>query len=185
MITTADFKTGMTIIYNGDPCVILDFQHVKPGKGQAFVRTKLRNFRTGSTIDYSFNAGVKVEQAMIEKHKMQYSYSSGDDFCFMDTETWEQLDIPASRLKWESNFMLEGMEVEVVMYGSEVLGVNIPEKVVLTVTESAPAVAGNTATNALKEAKLETGFVVKVPMFVENGEKIIVATSDGSYDSRA
>ena len=156
MITTADFKTGMTIIYNGDPCVILDFQHVKPGKGAAFVRTKLRNFRTGANIEYSFNAGVKVEQAMIEKRKMQYSYNSGDTYCFMDMETWEQLDIPASRLKWESNFMLEGMEVEVVMYGSEVLGVNIPEKVVLTVTESAPAVAGNTATNALKEAKLET-----------------------------
>jgi elongation factor P len=185
MITTADFKTGMTIIYNGDPCVILDFQHVKPGKGQAFVRTKLRNFRTGSTIDYSFNAGVKVEQALIEKHKMQYSYSTGDAFCFMDTETWEQLDIPAQRLKWESNFMLEGMEVEVVMYGSEVLGINIPEKVTLTVTESAPAVAGNTATNALKEAKLETGFTTKVPMFVNEGDKIIVTTEDGKYSSRA
>ena len=185
MITTADFKTGMTIIYNGDPCVIQDFQHVKPGKGAAFVRTKLRNLRTGANIDYSFNAGVKVEQAMIEKRKMQYSYNSGDTYCFMDMETWEQLDIPASRLKWEAKFMLEGMEVEVVMYGSEVLGVNIPEKVTLTVTESAPAVAGNTATNALKEAKLETGFVVKVPMFVNEGEKIIVNTSDGKYSSRA
>ena len=103
----------------------------------------------------------------------------------MDTETWEQLDIPAQRLKWESNFMLEGMEVEVVMYGSEVLGVNIPEKVTLTVTESAPAVAGNTATNALKEAKLETGFTTKVPMFVNEGDKIIVTTEDGKYSSRA
>ena len=185
MATTADFKNGLFFNYNGKPCQLIYFQHVKPGKGQAFVRTKLRNFRTGSTIDYSFNAGVKVEQALIEKHKMQYSYSTGDAFCFMDTETWEQLDIPAQRLKWESNFMLEGMEVEVVMYGSEVLGVNIPEKVTLTVTESAPAVAGNTATNALKEAKLETGFTTKVPMFVNEGDKIIVTTEDGKYSSRA
>ncbi len=185
MITTSDFKTGMTIIYNGDPCVILDFQHVKPGKGQAFVRTKLRNFRTGSTIDYSFNAGVKLEQALIEKRKMQYSYSTGDSFVFMDTESWEQLEIPNERLKWESNFMLEGMNVEVVMYGSEVLGVNIAEKIALTVTESSPAVAGNTATNALKEVTLETGFKVRVPMFIEQGDKIIVTTFDGKYSSRA
>ena len=185
MITTADFKTGMTIIYNGDPCVILDFQHVKPGKGAAFVRTKLRNFRTGANIEYSFNAGVKVEQAMIEKRKMQYSYNSGDTYCFMDMETWEQLDIPAERMKWEANFLLEGAEIEIVMYGSEVLGINIPEKIVLEVTESSPAVAGNTATNALKEVTLETGFKVKVPMFIEQGDKIIVTTFDGKYSSRA
>lgn len=185
MITTSDFKTGMTIIYNGDPCVILDFQHVKPGKGQAFVRTKLRNYRTGSTIDYSFNAGVKVEQAMIEKRKMQYSYNSGDSYCFMDLETWEQLEIPATRMKWEANFILEGMEIEIVMYGSEVLGINIPEKVALTVTESAPAVAGNTATNAQKEVTLETGWKVRVPLFINEGDKIIVTTFDGKYSSRA
>ena len=185
MITTADFKTGMTIIYNGDPCVIQDFQHVKPGKGAAFVRTKLRNLRTGANIDYSFNAGVKVEQAMIEKKKMQYSYSTGDNFVFMDMETWEQLEIPAERMKWEANFLLEGAEVEIVMYGSEVLGINIPEKVALEVVESAPAVAGNTATNATKEVKLETGWVVRVPLFIDQGEKIIVTTFDGKYSSRA
>lgn len=185
MITTADFKTGLTIIYNGDPCVILEFQHVKPGKGAAFVRTKLRNLRTGANIDYSFNAGVKMEQAMIEKKKMQYSYNSGDAFVFMDMETWEQLEIPAERVKWEANFLLEGAEVEIVMFGSEVLGINIPEKIALEVTESSPAVAGNTATNALKEVTLETGFKVKVPMFIEQGDKIIVTTFDGKYSSRA
>lgn len=185
MITTSDFKTGMTIIYNGDPCVILDFQHVKPGKGQAFVRTKLRNYRTGTTVEYSFNAGVKMEQAIIEKKKMQYSYISGDNYCFMDMETWETLEIPKSRLEWEANFILEGMTIEIVMYGEEVLGVNIPEKIALTVTESTPAVAGNTATNALKEVVLETGFKVKVPMFIGEGEKIIVTTFDGKYSSRA
>ena len=185
MITTADFKTGLTIIYNGDPCVILEFQHVKPGKGAAFVRTKLRNLRTGANIDYSFNAGVKMEQAIIEKRKMQYSYSAGDAFVFMDMETYDQLEIPAERLKWEANFMLEGSEVEIVMYGSEVLGINIPEKIALEVTESSPAVAGNTATNALKEVTLETGFKVKVPMFIEQGDKIIVTTFDGKYSARA
>ena len=163
----------------------MDFQHVKPGKGQAFVKTKLRNLRTGANIDYSFNAGVKVEQAMIEKKKMQYSYSTGENFVFMDMETWEQLEIPAERMKWEANFLLEGAEVEIVMYGTEVLGINIPEKIALEVTESSPAVAGNTATNALKEVTLETGFVVKVPMFIEQGDKIIVTTFDGKYSSRA
>ena len=184
MITTADFKTGMTIIYNGDPCVIQDFQHVKPGKGAAFVRTKLRNLRTGATTDYSFNAGEKLEQALIEKRKMQYLYS-GDTYCFMDMETYDQVEIPAERLEWESKFLLEGMTIEIVFYQSEILGINLPEKIALEVTEASPAVAGNTATNAQKEVTLETGLVVKVPMFIEQGEKIIVTTWDGKYSSRA
>ena len=185
MIDTSDFKTGLTILYNNQIYQIVEFQHVKPGKGQAFVKTKLKNLRTGANIDYSFNAGERLEQAMIEKRKMQYSYNSGDTYCFMDMETWEQLDIPAERMKWEANFLLEGAEIEIVMYGSEVLGINIPEKIVLEVTESSPAVAGNTATNALKEVTLETGFKVKVPMFIEQGDKIIVTTFDGKYSSRA
>ena len=185
MIMAGDFRNGMTFEMDGQVYRIVEFQHVKPGKGAAFVRTKLRNLRTGANIDYSFNAGVKVEQAMIEKKKMQYSYSTGDNFVFMDMETWEQLEIPAERMKWEANFLLEGAEVEIVMYGSEVLGINIPEKIALEVTESSPAVAGNTATNALKEVTLETGFVVKVPMFIEQGDKIIVTTFDGKYSSRA
>ena len=110
MITTADFKTGMTIIYNGDPCVILDFQHVKPGKGQAFVRTKLRNFRTGSTIDYSFNAGVKVEQALIEKRKMQYLYS-GDTYCFMNMETFDQIELSEEQVADKKDYLIENMNV--------------------------------------------------------------------------
>ena len=185
MITAGEFRKGVTFELEGKIYVVVDFLHVKPGKGSAFVRTKLRNFRTGANIDYSFNAGVKVEQAMIEKRKMQYSYNSGDTYCFMDMETWEQLDIPAERMKWEANFLLEGAEIEIVMYGSEVLGINIPEKIALEVTESSPAVAGNTATNALKEVTVETGLVVKVPMFIEQGEKIIVTTWDGKYSSRA
>lgn len=184
MITTADFKTGMTILYNNNIFQIIDFQHVKPGKGQAFVKTKLRNLRTGATTDYSFNAGEKLEQALIEKRKMQFLYS-GDDYCFMDMETYDQVEIPSERLKWESKFLLEGMTIEIVFYQSEILGINLPEKMVLEVTEASPAVAGNTATNAMKEVTLETGLVVKVPMFIEQGEKIVVTTWDGKYSSRA
>ena len=133
MINTSDFKTGMTILYNNQIYQIVDFQHVKPGKGQAFVRTKLRNLRTGATIEYSFNAGERLEQAMIEKKKMQYLYG-GDTYCFMDVETYAQVEIEAERLKWEANFMVEGMNVEIVFYGTEILGVNLPEKVALEVT---------------------------------------------------
>ncbi len=182
-ITTADFKTGMTILYNNQIYTIVDFQHVKPGKGQAFVRTKLRNLRTGTTTEYSFNAGERLEQAMIEKKKMQYLYG-GSEYCFMDNETYEQVEIPAERLEWESKFLLEGMNIEIVFYGDEILGVNLPEKVSLEVTEASPAVAGNTATNALKEVTLETGLVVKVPMFIEKGDHVIVSTWDGKYNSR-
>lgn len=184
MIDTSDFKTGLTILYNNQIFQIVEFQHVKPGKGQAFVRTKLKNLRTGTTTEYSFNAGEKLEQALIEKRKMQYLYGS-DMYCFMDLETYEQVEIPADRLKWESKFLLEGMTIEIVFYGSEILGVNLPEKMVLEVTESTPAVAGNTATNALKEVVVETGLTVKVPMFINQGDKIIVTTWDGKYSSRA
>ena len=185
MISTADFKTGLTILYNNHIYQILDFQHVKPGKGSAFVRTTLKDCRTGNNINYTFSAGEKMEQAILEKRKMSYSYNTGDAYVFMDTESWEQVEVPTERLKWESNFLIENMEIEIVFYGDEIIGINLPEKVVLEVTESAPAVAGNTATNALKEATLETGFVVKVPMFIEQGEKIIVNTGDGKYSSRA
>lgn len=185
MISTSDFKTGLTILYKDHIYQIIEFQHVKPGKGSAFVRTKLKDCRTGSTIEYSFNAGEKLEQAIIEKKKMQYSYNTGDSYCFMDLETWEQIEVPTERLKWESNFLVENMEIEIVFYGDEIIGINLPEKVVLTVTDSAPAVAGNTATNAMKEATLETGFVIKVPMFVNSGDKLIVTTFDGKYSSRA
>lgn len=185
MISTADFKTGLTILYRDHIYQILEFQHVKPGKGSAFVTTKLKDCRTGSTIIYNFSAGEKMEQAIIEKKKMQYSYNTGDAYCFMDLETWETIEVPSERLKWESNFLVENMEIEIVFYGEEIIGINLPEKVELTVAESAPAVAGNTATNALKEATLETGFVVKVPMFIESGDRIVVTTFDGKYSCRA
>mgnify|MGYP000360510217 CR=1 FL=1 len=179
----AYIEKGTTYEIDGKVYECLEFLHVKPGKGQAFVRTKLRNLRTGTTTEYSFNAGEKLEQAMIEKKKMQYLYG-GSEYCFMDMETYEQVEIPAERLQWESKFLLESMIVEIVFYGDEILGINLPEKVSLEVTEASPAVAGNTATNALKEVTTETGLVVKVPMFIEQGDHIIVSTWDGKYNSR-
>ncbi len=185
MITTSDFKTGMTIEYQDSIYSIIEFQHVKPGKGQAFVRTKLRNLRTGSITDFSFNAGEKMEQAAVEKKKMQYLYSTTDTYSFMDMESYEQIDLPSERLEYEKNFLLEGMEVIIIDYKGEILGIQLPEKVALEVTECAPGVKGNTAANATKEAILETGLRVLVPLFVEVGHKIIVSTFDGKYSSRA
>jgi len=185
MISSNEFKTGMTIEYEGNLYQVIEFQHVKPGKGQAFVRTKLRNLRTGSVTDYSFNAGEKLEKAHIDKRVMQYVFSTGEAFSFMDMESFEQVEIQNERLKWESNFLIEGMEVNLTVYNGEILGITLPEKVVLEITESDPAVKGNTATNAGKDAKLQTGYVLQVPMFIEAGEKIIVSTIDGKYSSRA
>lgn len=185
MISTSDFKTGMTIEYEGNIYQILDFQHVKPGKGQAFVRTKLKNLRKGTTMDYTFSAGAKMEQAIIEKIKMQYLYQDAGRHTFMDTETYEQIEIPSEQLDYEKDFMLEGTEVTVVDYQGEILGVNLAEKVTLEVVEADPGVKGNTAANATKEAVLETGYRIQVPLFVNAGDKIIVSTIDGKYSSRA
>jgi len=185
MITTSDFKTGMTIEYEGNVYQIIDFQHVKPGKGQAFVRSKLKNLRTGTTTEFSFSAGVKMEQAMIEKRKMQYLYRSNESFSFMDMETYEQIEINVSRLEYEKNFMIEGMEVTIVDYQGEILGINLPEKMALEVVECDPNVKGNTAANATKDAILETGYKLLVPLFIETGDKVIVSTIDGKYNSRA
>ena len=185
MITTSDFKTGMTIEYEGNVYQIIDFQHVKPGKGQAFVRSKLKNLKTGTTTEFSFSAGVKMEQAMIEKRKMQYLYRSNESFSFMDMETYEQIEINVSRLEYEKNFMIEGMEVTIVDYQGEILGINLPEKMALEVVECDPNVKGNTAANATKDAILETGYKLLVPLFIETGDKVIVSTIDGKYNSRA
>ncbi|HHX00309.1 MAG TPA: elongation factor P [Acholeplasmataceae bacterium] len=185
MVSSNDFKTGMTIEYDGNIFQILEFQHVKPGKGQAFVRSRLKNLRTGAVIDYTFRADEKMPRAIIEKKKMQYLYDDGSSMAFMDMETYEQLDIPSENLSYEKNFLLEGESVTIVEYQGEILGVMLPEKVTLEVTETAPGVKGNTAANATKDAVLETGFHIQVPLFVNVGDKIIVNTLTGKYDSRA
>ncbi|MBE0700780.1 MAG: elongation factor P [Acholeplasmataceae bacterium] len=185
MISTNEFKTGQTILHEGNIFQVIEFMHVKPGKGAAFVRTKLRNLRTGSVIDYTFNAGTKVERAQIDKNTMQYLYASGDNHIFMNTETYEQLEISVAQVKNEIGYIYEGMEVQVMFYNnSEILGIVVPDKVVLEVVETIPGFKGDTKTNAMKDAIMQTGLLVKVPMFIDQGEKIIVSTQDGSYVSR-
>ena len=185
MISSNEFKTGQTICYEGNIFQIIEFQHVKPGKGAAFVRTKLRNLRTGAVIDYSFNAGEKMERAQIDKIAMQYLYASGDNHVFMNMETYEQIEISGAQIENELNYIYEGMEVAINFYKeSEILGLSLPDKVVLQVKETVPGVKGDTKTNALKDAIMQTGLLVKVPMFIDEGEKIIVSTYDGSYVSR-
>lgn len=185
MVSTNDFKTGMTIEYDGNLFQVLEFQHVKPGKGQAFVRSKLKNLRTGAVIDHTFGADEKVTRAIIDKKKMQYLYNAGGVYSFMDMDTFEQLELEESRLEYEKNFLLDGMSVTIIEYKGELLGIQLPEKVTLTVIDTPPGVRGNTAANATKEAILETGYKVLVPLFIETGEKIIVSTLDGKYSSRA
>ncbi len=185
MISTNDFKTGQTIIYDGNIYSVIEFLHVKPGKGGAFVRTKLRNLRSGSVTDVTFNAGIKLERAQIDKIMMQYLYADGTNHVFMNGETYEQIDIPKNQIERELNFIYEGMSVEVMFFNnSEVLGVSLPDKMALQVVETVPGVKGDTKTNAMKDAILQTGLMVKVPMFIEEGEKIIINTNDSSYVSR-
>jgi elongation factor P len=185
MITTNDFKTGVTIQSDGDLWMVIEFQHVKPGKGSAFVRSKLRNLRTGAVLDKTWRAGEKVATAHIDKNKMAYLYSAGDSYVFMNNETYEQIEIPRNQIEYQLNFIVEGMEVNVISFEGEILGVDIPEKVVLEVTEADPAVKGNTATNATKDCIVETGYKLQVPLFINQGDKIVINTSTGKYDSRA
>lgn len=185
MISTSDFKTGLTISFDGSIYQIIDFMHVKPGKGAAFVRSKLRNLRTGSVIDHTFSASEKMDRAQIDKTRMQYLYSSGETHVFMNMETYDQIELNASQIEQEAKYIFEGMLVDLMFYNEvEVLGVILPDKVTLEVVETVPGVKGDTKTNALKDAIMQTGLLVKVPMFIEQGEKIIVSTQDGSYVSR-
>ncbi|OJG16651.1 elongation factor P [Enterococcus canintestini] len=180
-----DFKTGLTIEVDGDIWRVVDFQHVKPGKGAAFVRSKLKNLRTGAVQEKTFRAGEKVAKAQIDNRKMQYLYESGDSHVFMDLDTYEQIEIPTEQIKDELKYMLENMEVTVIMYGSEILGVDLPNTVVLEVAETEPNIKGDTSSGGSKPATMETGVTVNVPFFVNQGDKLIINTTDGSYVSRA
>ena len=184
MINVNDFKTGMTISYEGNLYQVLDFQHVKPGKGAAIVKAKLKNLRTGSIAEQTFNAGSKVPTAHVDKTKMQFLYADGDNYSFMNMVTYEQVDINKKQIENEVKFLKEGLEVLLFFYESELLGIELPEKVDYTITQTEPAVNGNTVTGATKDAIIETGLLVKVPLFIENGEEIIVSTKDGKYVSR-
>jgi elongation factor P len=185
MISVNDFKTGLTIEVEGGIWRVLDFQHVKPGKGAAFVRSKLRNLRTGAIQEKTFRAGEKVAKAQIDNPKMQYLYANGDQHVFMDNETYEQIELPATAIEYELKFLKENMEVFIMMYQGETLGVELPNTVVLEVTETEPGIKGDTASGGTKPAILETGLSVQVPFFVNQGDRLIINTTDSSYVSRA
>ena len=185
MINVNDIKNGMTIMIDGQIYQVFEFLHVKPGKGSAFMKTKLRNMRTGGIVEKTFNTNVKFEKANINKQNVQYLYNTGDTYFFMNMDNYEQLELSAEQIGDNKNFLIENMNVYVILYEGELLGIDLPDKVELEVTETEPAVRGNTTNNALKDATLETGLVVKVPMFIEQGEKILVTTADGKYSSRA
>ena len=184
-ININDIKNGMTITMDGNLYLIQEFQHVKPGKGPAFVRIKLKNLRTGSITEDTFNTNIKIERAHIDKTPMQFLYASGDNYVFMNTSTYDQVEVPVSRLENEKNFIKEGLEITIDYYNGEIIGITLPEKIEFEIVETEPAVKGNTTNNALKDAKIETGYVVKVPLFITEGEKIIISTKDGKYSSRA
>ncbi|NSL50375.1 elongation factor P [Calidifontibacillus erzurumensis] len=185
MISVNDFRTGLTIEVDGGIWQVIEFQHVKPGKGAAFVRSKLRNLRTGAVQEKTFRAGEKVAKARIENRKMQYLYASGDSHIFMDNETYEQIELSASQLQHELKFLKENMEVYIMSFQGETIGVELPNTVELKVVETEPGIKGDTASNVTKSATLETGLVVQVPLFVNEGDTLIISTADGKYVSRA
>lgn len=185
MISVNDFKTGLTIEVDNNIWQVLEFQHVKPGKGAAFVRSKLRNLRNGNIQEKTFRGGEKVNKAHIEHKNMQYLYASGDAHAFMDTDTYEQLEIQTSQIEHELNFIQENSEVSVIMYEGEILGVDLPNNVELEVSETEPGIKGDTASGGSKPATLETGLTVQVPFFINKGDRLTISTSDGKYVSRA
>lgn len=185
MISVNDFKTGLTIEMDNDVWQVVDFQHVKPGKGAAFVRSKLRNLKNGNIQEKTFRAGEKVEKAHVEHRKMQYLYASGDAHAFMDTASYEQIELSSAQIEHELKFIKENMEVSIITYQGQMLGIDLPNSVELEVVETEPGIKGDTASGGSKPATLETGLVVQVPFFINPGDRLIINTSDGKYVSRA
>ena len=183
-ISTADFRNGMCIEYNNKLCTIVEFQHVKPGKGGAFVRTKLRDIKTGRVVDYTFNAGTKFDSVRLETKKMQFLYSEGTDFNFMDMSSFEQLSIPAETVGSAANWLKENDEATLMYAGDELISIEPPMFVELEVTETEPGSKGDTATNTTKPATLETGVTIQVPTFVEIGDVLQIDSRDGRFVKR-
>jgi elongation factor P len=183
--TTNDLKNGLVLNLDGQLWTVVEFQHVKPGKGGAFVRTKLKNVLSGKVVERTFNAGVKVETASVDKRAMQYLYRDGDDFVFMDSQSYDQLHVPASVVGDGAHFMLENQDVVVGLHEGAPLFVELPASVVLTIEYTEPGLQGDRSTGGTKPARLETGYEVAVPLFITTGEQVKVDTRDGSYLGRA
>ena len=184
MISTNDFHTGLTIELDGDIYSVVEFQHVKPGKGSAFVRSKLKNLRTGSTTERTFRAGEKVHRAHLERKEREYLYSSDGDYYLMDLESYEQMALSAEQMGDAVKYLKENEKLNVVMYQDKVIGVELPNTVELKVTATEPGVKGDTAAGGSKPATLETGLVVQVPFFINTGDIIRVDTRSGQYLER-
>jgi elongation factor P len=184
MATTNDLKNGMVLNLEGQLWAVIEFQHVKPGKGPAFVRTKLKNVESNKTVDKTFNAGTKVETATVDRSTMQYLYNDGTSYVFMDTSSYEQLEIAPEIVGNAANFLLENQEAVVATNEGRVLFIEMPASVELVVTFTEPGLAGDSATGRTKPATLETGHEIQVPLFINQGEKVKVDTRDSSYMGR-
>jgi len=184
LISTNDFRTGVTIELEGDIFAVVDFQHVKPGKGAAFVRTKLKNVRTGAVIERTFRAGEKIPRARIEYREMQYLYNDGETYVFMDTRSFEQLSLPKEKLEDGTKYLKDNMSIYVMLHDNNAIGVELPNFVELTVTQTEPGIKGDTATGGSKLATLETGATVQVPLFIEEGDMLKIDTRTGTYIGR-
>ena len=184
MINVNDFKSGQTINYDGNLYMVLEFNHVKPGKGAAILKTKMRNLKTGAIQEKNFNASTKFEQANISKKAAQFSYEADSTYYFMDLETYDTYELTADQVDFNKYFIVEGAEVSLMFFEGELLSVSVPEKVELTVAETDPAIKG-APSNQTKDATTDTGLTLRVPQFIEPGEKIVVFSTDGKYAGRA
>ena len=185
MISTNDFRTGTTVEIDGGAWQVVDFQHVKPGKGAAFVRAKLKNLKTGAVVERTFNAGEKMPKAHVENRPMQYLYENDGMYTFMDNETFDQIELTREQLGNGLNFLMENMNIGVSFFQGNIIGIELPNSVELVVAETEPGIRGDTATGGTKIAKMETGYNVKVPLFIETGEVLRIDTRTGDYIERA
>jgi len=184
-ISTSDIKNGITLVVENGLFTVIEFQHVKPGKGGAFVRTKLRNARTGAVIERTYRSDERLEQAIIDKRDTQYLYRDGDDYIFMDQSTYEQVPVSSKSLGDAANFLVETGKAMLILYNDEIIGIELPASVELRIAETEPGIQGDRVSGARKPATLETGYVVQVPLFVGPGESIKVDTRTGEYMTRA
>jgi len=183
-ISTNDLKNGISLLLDNGLFTVIEFQHVKPGKGGAFVRTKLRNLRNGNVIEKTFNAGIRVEQAILDRRDMQFLYKDGDDFVFMDTETYDQMTVAPVALGDAADYLIESATAVMALFGDEIVSVEIPASVELTIADTEPGLQGDRVSGARKPATLQTGKVIQVPLFVVIGDKVKVDTRSGDYITR-
>jgi len=185
MYTTTDFRNGLKIEFEGGPYTIVYFQHVKPGKGGAFVRTKLKNLKTGAVLEHTFRSGDKVDKPDLEEREMQFMYREGNAFHFMDTASYEQIYLDTDHMGDAANYMIENLSVKILFYRGEPIGIDLPIFILLTIAETEPGIRGDTVSGSTKPAKLESGALVQVPLFLNEGERIKVDTRTGTYIERA